>query len=356
MGFSSVPGSQSATQIRDALQTLSGSNRLDGASIKNLPATGLPPWQLKTSDYTAVSSDRIRAQLSASDLTILLPTTPAIGDEIEIQRLDVTANNLIIDPNGYNLKSQAGKQGLLNSGNIGLAEKISFVNNTIGWLPQSDLLTYRNPPAAPTPPPPFANVGLLLHFDTNFSDSSAYAHTITPVGDLAISTSQSQWGGGSAYYDGTGDQFTIPNHTVFDRGTGDFSWEFWIRTDTGSTLVHRNIFNAPTGATGLGISSTGRLSWWQDGPGNLILGTPPIITENVWHYIGLSRSGTTTTVWLDNELYQTIVGNSQTYDFRGWLSGSNQFNSNFKGYQDDIRFTTTALAFTGAPSAAFPNS
>lgn len=355
MGFSSIPGStQTAAQLRDSLQTLSGASRLDASAIKSLPSGGLAAWQTKTSNYTAVAGDRIRAQLSSADLTITLPLAPSTGDEIEIQRLDVTANSLIIDPNGKPFKSVASKDGLLNNGNIGLSERISFVDNIIGWLPQNDQLTYQTHVGAGGGDPLFASVRLLLHLDTDLSDSSSSAFTVTNTA-TTISTASKQWGAGSCRFNGSA-LLTLPTNAALNRGTGDFCWEFWINPDTGSSTVQRNLFKAPGGsAGGLSISNTGRLTWDKDGVGNLITGTPPVVTENTWHYLALSRSGSTITVWLDNASYSSFTDNA-AYNFSGWFIGHNAYNSKFIGYMDDIRYTIVNRTITAIPSAAFPDS
>jgi hypothetical protein len=64
---------------------------------------------------------------------------------------------------------------------------------------------------------------------TTFTDSSPTAHTVTRSGDAKISTTQSQFGGASAYFDGTGDYLTVANSEAFNFGSGDFTIDCWIR-------------------------------------------------------------------------------------------------------------------------------
>ena len=79
-----------------------------------------------------------------------------------------------------------------------------------------------------------AHVKLLIHSDTTdtsttFTDSSRLGiHTITASGDAQHKTAQKQFGATSMYFDGTGDYLTIPDHTDWDLGTGDFTIECWI--------------------------------------------------------------------------------------------------------------------------------
>lgn len=121
---------------------------------------GLSAWVTKTSNYTAVNGDRLRIDCSAGNVTILLPSAPG-AFEIEIQRIDTSVNSLILDPNGKNFKGVAGKDGLFNNGNIGLSERISYINNAIGYLPQHDRLTYQTHTSSPS------NLTYVSDGDTN---------------------------------------------------------------------------------------------------------------------------------------------------------------------------------------------
>lgn len=236
MGFGYIPGqgsTQSATQTRDSLQTLTGVDRLDASAVKNIPSGGgLAAWQLKTNNYTAVDGDRIRAQLSIADQTIVCPINPAIGDEFEIQRLDATANSLIIDPNGQPFKGQASKDGLFNSGNIGLSERISYVDSTIGWLPQHDRLTYQDHVS----PPLLGQLLLQLNFEgannsTTFVDSSSFNRTVSAFGNAKLTTTTPIAGTSSGTFDANGTSYlSIPAATAFNFGNTGFSVRGQLKT------------------------------------------------------------------------------------------------------------------------------
>ena len=60
----------------------------------------------------------------------------------------------------------------------------------------------------------FARVTLLMHMNgvngsTSFPDASAYNQPSTVSGNAQVSTTQSRFGGSSAYFDGVGDYITI---------------------------------------------------------------------------------------------------------------------------------------------------
>lgn len=202
--------------------------------------------------------------------------------------------------------------------------------------------------------PNFADVGLLLHLDGNFTDSSSQNLTVTPS-NLTFSTSTFKFGTGSAQFNGSDGFATLPTATVLNRGTGDFTLELQINIDSGASTVQRNIFSAPTGANGLSIGTDRRLVWWLDGTGNLVPGTPDQLIEGIWNYIAVIRSGGTTTIRLNDAVYASF-SNTTSYNFSTWQIGKNQFNSNFKGFVDEVRFSTIARTISAAPTSPFPNS
>jgi hypothetical protein len=202
--------------------------------------------------------------------------------------------------------------------------------------------------------PSFASVRLLLHLDSSVADSSSSNFTVTNTG-VTISTATAKWGAGSGRFNGSG-FLTIPTNAAFSRGTGDFCWEMWINPDTGSSSVQRNILCAPGGsANGLGLSNARRLIWWVDGIGNMISGTPAQLDEATWHYVAVTRTSGTTTIWVNGASYASF-SNTASYDFSGWFIGSNAYNSRWLGFMDDIRFTSVARTITAAPTAAFPDN
>lgn len=78
------------------------------------------------------------------------------------------------------------------------------------------------------------NTVLLLHCDgsdgaTTFTDISDSIHAITAVGNAQVDTAQSKFGGAALLCDGTGDYLTVPDHANFNFGTGNFTWDFWVR-------------------------------------------------------------------------------------------------------------------------------
>lgn len=144
------------------------------------------------------------------------------------------------------------------------------------------------------------------------------------------------------YFNGSNYQ-TLPSDTSLNCGTGDFLINGIFSTTPGTSTGERNIIKAPGGSNGLAIKGDRRLSWWMDGVGELITGTPDQISEGAFHSFSISRSGSTTTIRVDSTVYATVMSNNQSYDFRGWTPGSGVYNNRFIGYISDLYITPAAI-------------
>lgn len=187
---------------------------------------------------------------------------------------------------------------------------------------------------------------------TTITDSSPVASNWTAVGNAAISTAQSKWGGSSIYFDGTGDYITpSANNLQFSFGTGhDFTIEFWARPTGALTVVRDWIsWNAE------GVNAPQYLSIVSKADGNIavytnnykITGTVPL-TTNTWYHIALCRSGGNTRLFVDGvQAGSTLTADTQSYVCPGagrprFGAGGyyeNAAGNNFIGFMDDIRIT-----------------
>jgi hypothetical protein len=207
---------------------------------------------------------------------------------------------------------------------------------------------------------------------TNFTDSGPNALTVTPVGNAQISTTQSKYGGASAYFDGSGDYLSISDATRFNFGSGDFTVEFWFYNsnsdDESKCLVAINNNNPSVGYAGIRvyywlnntietlISSTG--SSWA-----VIANTAAAnsVSKNAWNHYAVVRSGNTIKIFLNGTQYisdKTMTGSvySSSSHLVGGLTVSSSVIQTFNGFIDDLRITKYARytsAFT-PPSAALP--
>ena len=206
--------------------------------------------------------------------------------------------------------------------------------------------------------PYYSAVSLLLPMDgtngsTTFTDSSLNALTVTAVGNAQISTTQSKYGGASAYFDGTGDYLSSTS-TQLDFSTGDFTIEFWFYAS--STSGTQMLFESGTGASNdlQILIYNGTVSFGVGGGSKTVSLS---VSGLQWNHIACVKSGTSLFFFLNGSVSssttQTI--NSKTAVYIGSRSnGSISFN----GYIDDLRiskFARYTSTFT-PPTAALPTT
>ena len=82
--------------------------------------------------YTAVSGDQILANTSSNPITILLPASPAVGDEVSIIDTRGTwgSNNCIINRNGKPINSGTSNLTLNTNGQ---SITLLYIDATRGW-------------------------------------------------------------------------------------------------------------------------------------------------------------------------------------------------------------------------------
>jgi hypothetical protein len=220
----------------------------------------------------------------------------------------------------------------------------------------------------------YSSVAILLHGDSSFVDSSSYAHVATSYGNVA-STGLAKFGSASLTFDGNGDYLTFPSNAVFNL-TGDFTLEAWVKFTADA--------NSYAGAYGVAIASrynggSGGNTGWQwriNGQTytsiNLYTGQTDLnfngsaISQNVWHHVAITRSGSTIKAFVDGQQYGDAVTNSDSFTPSsanvlsvGRLSYEATYIFDFIGQIDDLRITNGVARYTSnfsVPTAAFANS
>ena len=208
--------------------------------------------------------------------------------------------------------------------------------------------------AEPTDPN-FRNVTLLLHGDgsngaqnNTFLDSSTNNFTITRNGNTtqgSFSPYGSNW---SNYFDGSGDNLTIPSNAAFGFGTGDFTIEFWayIPTWTGDA----QLIGCHTAFAGfdwlIQQFSSGQFRW-LDSSLTLQSGTVPV--TNQWNHYAVTRSGTTLRIFLNGT--QTASGTS-TANIPATkalgIMGDSGASATQIGYMSNVRILKGTALYTAA--------
>ena len=205
--------------------------------------------------------------------------------------------------------------------------------------------------------PNFKNTTLLLQADnvngyaTNslFLDGSTNNNNVVrPTGTNATQGSFSPFsqapGYWSNYFDGSS-YLQTPSTSVFNVGTGNFTFEAWIYPTSiaANTLVFTAYGAGGSGGIGIGFQTTGLWGIVQAGIAwGLTSSTMP--TVNQWNHIVACRGGTSTNqtaLFLNGTriatgTYSTNFSATSTYGI-GW-DGS---NTKFSGYISNLRFNTT---------------
>ena len=186
---------------------------------------------------------------------------------------------------------------------------------------------------------------------------------ITAVGNAQVDTAQSQFGGASALFDGTGDRLDITAAADLAFGSSDFTIECWVRYS--SVSGNQSIIDfRDTGANGAYIllgNNGGAVYLFVNGDyriGNS--GTQFAI--NTWYHVALSRSGTSTKLFINGTQSGSTYSDSNSY--LGTSPDIGELNSSFGlsgfgtiGHIDEFRISNTArYTTTFTPSTtAFVN-
>lgn len=218
--------------------------------------------------------------------------------------------------------------------------------------------------------PNFANVSLLLHMDgtngsTTFTDNSPRVKIVTAAGNAQISTSQSKFGGASAYFDGSGDYLLVTSDSDFAFGTGDFTIELWSYcTNLGSPRVLFDFRPVSTeGAYPYAYITSTQIVYRLNNADRIAANHG--ISTNTWVHYAVVRDSGVTKIFVNG----TVLGATYT-DSSSLLVGAssrpviaaNGLNLGvfaYVGYIDDVRITKGIARYTAnftPPSSAFPNS
>lgn len=196
------------------------------------------------------------------------------------------------------------------------------------------------------------NVSLLARFDSGFQDLTG--KTITAVGNAAISSTQSKFGGSSVYLDGSGDYMYAPTGTAFAFGTGEFTVEMWVYLEPMSNnyQLYDSCQLGGDGARGaawtLEINVGGTVKVYRSG--GYTAASTLAIAESTWTHVAVCRNGGSFNIYIGGALALTF-SNAQDLTVGGCVIGRYADGGGgnwFKGYIDDIRITKGVARYTAA--------
>lgn len=173
--------------------------------------------------------------------------------------------------------------------------------------------------------------------NTTFEDSSSNNHVITGYNQVQHSTGSAALGSSSILFDGTGDYITIPNSPNWDFGTGDFTIDFWIKTNTYGvkTTYSMRVLSRGVHTTaehiGMYINTANDFAFIVGTQENTV---SQGISDNQWHHIAAVRNSGTLKIYVDGiqklsttntvnivGTYELVLGAYYPKD-GGWFDGS----------------------------------
>jgi len=226
------------------------------------------------------------------------------------------------------------------------------------------------PPTAP--PTPITNTSLLLNFTNAGIVDTTAKNVLETVGNAAISTTVSKFGGSSMYFDGTGDWLTSPANTNsvanYDFGTGDFTIECWIYLPTipSNSYEHIVCFGVSGSAQRWSfyietrtVASAPYLSFASFNSANSAVvslngGGSAGWATNTWTHVAVTRSGSTFKLFKDG--VQNGSSTTSTASVPGTAATTSSYltvgtelnltSPTFSGYIQDIRITKGYARYT----------
>jgi len=123
----------------------------DASPNPSSEASDKDPWKLKTSNYTALPSDKLLIDTTGGSWTLTLPASPILGQEVDLLgAVGLDKNPLYINPGqiAFEGKSSASVKFAKND-----YLKLAFAGSEIGWVTDTDKIIVESMQTQPQPTP-----------------------------------------------------------------------------------------------------------------------------------------------------------------------------------------------------------
>jgi len=304
-----------------------------------------------TGTYTAGQNDHVIECAPSGAMTVTLPAASVMRNKrIVIKRTNNTTHTVTIQSSSGNIDGSASVT--LTTAH---QSREVFSDGANWWLLDTGA-------TAPTDPY-WANVVLMLHFESGMTDSSPAGMVFSKVGGGSNGpASGGKWGAGEyaivddiAYHNttGFGSAFTIED---------DYTVECWVRYSGAGRSGVGNFAGAYSSAAfQLALNSSYQLT------GNFIIsGTSynaavtTAINDGLWHHYAVVRSGVSLFRFLDGVLEHTAnCGTGSSATPTNFYVGRNAPLDYAFVDIDDLRITKGIARYTSdfdVPTSAFPDS
>ncbi len=197
-----------------------------------------------------------------------------------------------------------------------------------------------------------SNTKLLLYMhgrtaDRSITDQSPSNHPVTFNGSSIRLADANSGGGlvpnfGKTFLMTSGGNLTIPDHSDWDFGTGDFTVELWSNGFNGTYLHHTGGWKLYVSGNTFHFGSSAATTTWS---------------VSGWRHIAVSRSGTSLRFFGNGTQIGSTVTNSENFSVNGTLYiGSNSSGGDSSTDIDQIRITKGEALYTAnfpSPTTSF---
>jgi hypothetical protein len=200
---------------------------------------------------------------------------------------------------------------------------------------------------------------VVLNLQMDGVDSSSLfvddkLHTMTPYGNVRLSTTQKKHGTASGFFDGSGDylrtssaDFSLPS---------DFTVELWAYIQTmptsdswpGSWYNHSVLvtLGSPGAGDGWGLLLGATTLIFQSNDSQVI-SVAHNLNINSWHHLAITRTGNIFRLFIDGVLLKSVTTSATLGSGSGlFIGGETGEGAWFSGYLDDIRITKGVSRYT----------
>ena len=332
-------------------------------------------WQYVIFPYTSSTSFYIQ-YWSGSALVNVTGAPPASYGTNRWNHIAVSYNgtSTAIFINGTRIATGATGYGKPSSSNITQVGKsvvsaetnyangyISDVRVVKGTAVYDPTLSTCTVPTAPLTA--ITNTSLLTNFTNAGIIDNAMMNDAETVGNAQISTAQSKFGGGSMYFDGTGDTLATLNTPNIRLGSGNFTIEMWVYFNAVSGNPYLMMCGNAGATTGFYWYLNGSNSRWElyVGSSAQTLQAASAPSTGQWYHVALVRNGSALTMYVNGSSVASATNSSWTDETTNPFYVGSSLGTGYwlNGYIDDLRITKGYARYTAnftAPTAPFPTS
>ncbi len=180
--------------------------------------------------------------------------------------------------------------------------------------------------------------GQVKPIEFNFSGIPS----VTAVGDAQVDTDQFKFGGASAFFDGSGDYLSSPDHSDFDFGSGDFTIDTWIRfrSMNGAYTISSKYDSTAVGWIFV-VNPLNKQMILYDSGQTAVMASNVTFNPNTWYHVAVERKGSVIKFFKDGAQQGSDLTAGTTYNGAGTSLkiGIYENTSPFDGWMDEFRIS-----------------